>query len=69
FSSQTNLHFSDEQKNVTIKITDLSGKIIKTINFSGSLFSIDRADLKAGIYFVQITDEKMNFTNRKIVVQ
>jgi hypothetical protein len=69
FSSQTNIHFSKEQKNVAIKIADLSGKVIKTISFSGSLLSIDRANLQAGIYFVQITDDKMNFTNRKIVVQ
>ncbi len=69
FTSQTTINFSAEQKNTTIKITDLLGKEIKTINFTGRQLVIDKAEMKAGIYFVQTTDEKKNITNNKIIIQ
>ncbi len=69
FTSLTTITFSDEQKNTTIKITDLLGKEIKTINFTGRQLLIEKGEMKAGIYFVQTTDEKKNVTNKKIIIQ
>ncbi len=69
FSSQTTISFSILQRNTTIKIIDILGKEIESFNFSGSQFVINKGGLKAGIYFVQVTDNKKNVTNRKIVVQ
>ena len=69
FTSQTTISFSAEQKNTTIKITDLLGKEIKTINFTGRQLTIEKGELKEGIYFVQTTDEQKNICNKKVVIQ
>jgi hypothetical protein len=69
FTSQTTISFSAEQKNTIIKITDLLGKEIKTINFIGRQLTLDKAEMKAGVYFVQITDEQKRICNKKIIIQ
>lgn len=69
FTEQTTIAFSQEQKNTTIKITDIIGKEIKTINFSGKLCTIEKGTMNAGVYFVRIEDENKNIVNRKIIVQ
>ncbi len=72
FSSQTTLSFSQEQKNVTIKILDVLGKEIKTETFSGKELILEKGEMQAGIYFVQITDGSTSsptVINKKIVIQ
>ena len=69
FTSQTTISFSTEQTNTSIKITDVIGKEIKTINFTGTQYVLEKGIMKSGIYFVQITDANKNVVNRKIVVQ
>ena len=69
FTLQTTIIFNQEQKNTTIKITDLLGKEIKTINFTGKQLVIDKAEMKAGVYFLQTIDDKKNITNNKIIIQ
>ncbi len=51
FTSQTAITFSEEQKNTTIRIIDLLGKEIKTINFTGRQLVIDKGEMQEGIYF------------------
>ncbi len=69
FTSQTTTTFSEQQINTIIKITNVLGEEIKTINFTGRQLTIDRSEMKAGIYFIQTTDEKKNVTNNKIIIQ
>ncbi len=69
FTSQTTISFSDEQKNTTIKITDVLGNIVNSEKATGKSVIIDMSGFEKGIYFVQITDEKKNVINKKIVVQ
>ena len=69
FTLQTTITFSEEQKNTTIRITDLIGKEITTINFTGRQLVIDKAEMKAGVYFVQTTDQQKRICNRKIIIQ
>jgi len=69
FSFQTTISFSEEQKNISIKTIDLLGKEIKNISFSGKQLTLEKEDMVAGIYFVQITDANKNVVNKKIVVQ
>ena len=74
FTSQTTISFSTEQTNTSIKITDVIGKEIKTINFTGAQYILEKGIMKPGIYFVQITSfDKLRMTqevvNRKVVVQ
>ncbi len=68
FTSQTTLTFYKEGK-YTIKITDVLGKEIKTITFSGKEYILERGEMEKGIYFLQIMDENKNVRNKKIVVQ
>ncbi len=69
FSLQTTISFAEEQKNTTIKITNLLGQEIKIINFTGRQLVIDKGEMEAGIYFVRTTDEKKTVTNKKIIIQ
>jgi hypothetical protein len=69
FSSQTTIEFDDEQKNAVLRITDLLGKDIRTINFSGKELILEKAEMKPGIYFIQIIDENKNATGKKIMIQ
>jgi hypothetical protein len=69
FSSQTTIYFTEEQHNSTITITDVLGKAIKTINFTGKQFVLDKGEMKGGVYFVRVMDANKNVINKKIVVQ
>ncbi len=69
FTSQTTISFSEPQKNTTIKIMDVVGKEIKTVLFSGKSLILEKGEMQSGVYFVQITDEKKNVVNKKVVVE
>lgn len=69
FTYQTTISFAQEQKNTLVKIVDLLGKEIKSIAFSGRELTIEKGEMKAGIYFVQIIDENKNVVNNKIIIQ
>ncbi|MGZ3920829.1 MAG: SBBP repeat-containing protein [Bacteroidia bacterium] len=69
FISSITILFSEEQTNTTLKITDILGKEIRAINFTGKQLTIDREEMKGGVYFLQAIDEKKNLSNRKIVIQ
>jgi len=63
------ISFNEEQNNTTIKIVDVLGKEISSQVFSGKQLIIEKGEMKEGVYFINIIDEKKNITNRKIVVQ
>lgn len=69
FISQTNIIFNEVQKNTTIKIIDILGKEIKTINLTGKQLTIEKGEMQTGIYFVQIIDVKNIVANKKIIIQ
>ncbi len=72
FTSQTTITFNEEQKNTTIKIRDVVGNVIKNYELgikNGKSVTIDMSSVAKGIYFVEITDEKKNTINKKIIVQ
>ncbi len=71
FTNSTTITLSSPINNrqLTIIITDVLGKEIKTITFTGKECVIEKGDMQRGIYFVQITDENKNVVNRKIVLQ
>ncbi len=69
FTSQTTISFSQEQKNTTIKITDVLGNIVNSQKATGKSVVLDMSGFAKGIYFVQITDDNKNVVNRKIVLQ
>lgn len=70
FTSQTTISFSKEQTNTIISIIDILGKVVMQFsNVMGTEVSIDRGSLQAGIYFIQVTDEKNKVMISKIILQ
>ena len=70
-SSLTTISFSEEQTNTTIKLTDITGRMIndKWLMVNGKTATLDMSGYTKGIYFVQITDANKNVVNRKVVVE
>jgi len=69
FTSQTAISLTKEEKSATLKIIDVLGKEVTSMSFSGKRVVIDRGDLEAGIYSVQIISEKGIIANEKIIIQ
>ncbi len=70
FSSKTTITFDQEQKNSTIKIMDVLGKEVATWKIENTNnLEIERTEMKEGIYFVQIIDQKKKIINKKIIIQ
>ena len=72
FTEQTTISFSETQKNTTIKIMDIAGREIKNLELiikNEKSATLDMSGYAKGVYFVQITDEKKNVVNRRVVVQ
>ena len=69
FTEQTNIVFDTEQKDISLKIVDVIGKEIKTINFTGKQLVLNKDNLEPGIYFVQIIDDNKNVLTKKIIIQ
>ena len=63
-TSQSIITFSEIQKNCTLKIMDVLGNKIKEINFAGKELIIEKGEMKEGIYFLLIQDEKRNWRIR-----
>ncbi len=69
FTNSTTVSFSNEQKNTTIKITEILGKEVKSQNFSGKQLVIEKGEMPTGVYFLEIIDDKKNILNKKIIIQ
>ena len=69
FTSQTTLSFAKEIKNATIKMIDVLGRDVKSIEFSGSQLMIEKGEFNAGIYFIQVVIEKVLIAQQKVVIQ
>jgi hypothetical protein len=69
FSSQTIISFTKELKNANIKIIDILGKEVKTYQMSGSRMVIEKGELRSGVYFIHVVEEKQLIAEEKIGVQ
>lgn len=70
FKSETTITFNEDQKDIVIKITDVLGKAVKTINFSGKQLVIEKGEIKKGIYFIQVSNSQNRIIGlKKIVIQ
>ena len=74
FNSYTTISFSEEQNNTEIKLTDVMGRELKTFILKGTKnMVIDKGEMSAGVYFLQITETstsstQMKNTLRKIII-
>lgn len=67
FTNQTSINFTEEQKNTTIKITDVLGKEVKNLDFTGKQLIIDKGEMEAGIYFLNIATEQ-GIISKKLII-
>jgi len=68
FTSQTTIALNEDYKKATIKIIDVIGKEVKSINFSGKQYILERDDLKTGMYFIQVISENKIIATNKILI-
>lgn len=68
-TTQASIIFNEEQRNATVKIFDVLGKEIKTINFSGKELIIEKGGMNDGIYFVRFINTKGNVVDKVMVVR
>jgi len=68
FTTETSITFGEQQTNTTVKISDLMGNEIRTINFTGLILRIEKAEMKSGIYFVHTTDNQKRVKIKKIII-
>jgi pimeloyl-ACP methyl ester carboxylesterase len=68
FNNKTTVYFSEFQKQTKIEITDMLGNVISTNSFSGKEFTIEKDAMTAGVYFLQVSNDKKNFASKKIIV-
>jgi hypothetical protein len=60
---------NEEQNNYHFQLLDIHGRILKTAQFQGNSFVLQRDNLGAGFYFFQIMNENKLVGNGKIVVE
>jgi len=69
FNLQTTILFKEPVVNNTVRIFNVQGQEVKSLTFTGSQLTLEKEQLKNGIYILQISDENNNIMNRRIVVQ
>jgi len=69
FATQTSIVFSEVQRNTTIRIVDVMGREIRSFQFSGDRLTVDKGNMKKGIYFIQAIDAATNISSQKLVLQ
>ena len=57
----------DSEKPMTIRITDLSGRLVKRVENVTSGQAIDVSDLRAGLYFVSINDVQLYLVEKLLI--
>ncbi|QGY43763.1 T9SS type A sorting domain-containing protein [Maribellus comscasis] len=66
-SGSINLEFDDDKFN-TVKMYDLTGKLVKSIQLESTVEKIDVSDLSKGIFFIQASNGKEISVTKKIIV-
>ncbi|MCW3071377.1 MAG: cell surface receptor domain protein [Bacteroidetes bacterium] len=69
FDSKTTLYFGKAIKNGTVKISDITGKTVRTASFSGDQLTVQKEEMQAGVYFIEVSSGNEVISNQKIVLQ
>ena len=67
--SFTNLTFSEALTNADLRLTDVTGKVLRRVTVSDTDYRLDVRDLAAGIYFCEIITENEQKTVLKVTVE
>jgi hypothetical protein len=69
FHNETTVTFASTQENCIIILTDMLGKEVRKINFSGKELSVEKNELEAGMYFLQVIDKTHQIISRKLIIE
>jgi hypothetical protein len=64
---EVTLQLAESHGEYTIQLSDISGRIVSTVTTDKSIYTIERAGLTAGIYFVRVADTKGNTSVKKLI--
>jgi para-nitrobenzyl esterase len=64
---EVTLQLAESHGEYNIQISDISGRIVSTSTTSKSTYTIERAGLTAGVYFVRVADTKGNTSVKKLI--
>jgi acid phosphatase type 7 len=59
---------TNSSETTTIVVVDISGRVVKTLQFTGSAF-IDTQALQTGTYFIKVKDKKIAATQKFVVTE
>ena len=65
--SATDVNFQSEENILSLDITDISGRLIKSLNVNNTQFILDRDELNSGVYFVTMNFEAGSMTQKLIL--
>ncbi|MGQ0828764.1 MAG: T9SS type A sorting domain-containing protein [Bacteroidota bacterium] len=68
FTDRTTFTFAYEQKNTVLKMVDVLGKELKNIVFDGKELTIERSEMKSGIYLYQVFINDIMVNSGKVVI-
>lgn len=68
FTDELTIQFKEESKNRTLVITDILGKQVQAIPVTGKQAIIYRGDLKSGVYFLRVSEDRTGSYTKKIIL-
>ena len=68
FHTYANLEFDDELKNLSVLLYTSLGQLIRKIDLSNSAKIIDKGLLPSGVYFLQLINERVVLSTKKIII-
>jgi hypothetical protein len=69
FGFKTTLYFGKTIRNGHLKISDITGKTIRTMSFSGDEATVQKEEMPAGVYFIEVSSGDNQISRHKIIVQ
>lgn len=69
FTSQTTITLNQTVKNGNVKVMDMVGREVKTLTFKDNQIVLEKGELNAGVYFIQISAEQIVVATKRIVIQ
>lgn len=67
--SYTVLTFSEAVQDGNLRLTEVTGKMLREVKFSGDSYRLNVADLAAGIYFYEVSVNGETFAAQKLTVK
>ncbi len=68
FSANTKVTFKEEQENVNLTVVNLLGEVVRSFTFSGTELLLEKGELPAGVYFLNVSDNNLSST-KKIMIE